>query len=146
LDAAYLRNEISLQQYAARVGCTRQSVDRHIKGHLPDALLAASDIATVADGDSLLSELKKVRERTFSLLDKAENAADTRAYGPPSGYLREIRAQLQLLAELEGRIASQPTINIAVSAEWIELRTVIISALDPYPQAKEAMIHAIRGR
>ena len=67
-------------------------------------------------------------------------------YGPPVAYLREIREQLKLLAELEGRIAAQPTINITVSAEWIELRTVIISALDPYPQAKEAMINAIRGR
>jgi len=146
LDKAFLRKELTLQEYADRVGCHKTSVERHVKGHLPDALLAAKDIATVADGDSLLSELKKVRERTFSLLDKAENAADTRAYGPPSGYLREIRSQLQLLAELEGRIASQPTVNITVSAEWVELRTVIITALDPFPQAKEAMINAICGR
>ena len=144
LDAAYLRNEISLQQYAARVGCTRQSVDRHVKGHLPDALLAASDIAVVACGDSLLSQLQEARNRTLSLLDKAEDAQDTKVYGPPVGYLREIREQLKFIAELEGRIASQPTINLTINAEWIEMRTLIVNALDEFPEAKERVLRAIR--
>jgi hypothetical protein len=46
----------------------------------------------------------------------------------------------------EGMIDDRPQINITVSAEWVELRTVIITALDPFPQAREAMINAIRGR
>ena len=146
LDKAYLRKELTLQEYADRVGCHKTSVERHVKGHLPDALLAAKDIAVVANGDTLLSQLQEARARTLSLLDKAEDAQDTKVYGPPVGYLREIREQLKFIAELEGRIASQPTINLTVSTEWIELRTVIISALDPYPQAKEAVVHAIRGR
>lgn len=147
LDKAYLNNEISLQEYADRVGCkSRSSVERHVKGHLPDALLKASDIAVVANGDILLDQLKEARDRTLSLLNKAEEAENVKAFGPPVSYLREIREQLKLLAELEGRIAAQPTTNITVSAEWVELRTVIITALDPFPQAREAMINAIRGR
>ena len=55
LDKAFLRKELTLQEYADRVGCHKTSVERHVKGHLTDALLAAKDIATVADGDSLLS-------------------------------------------------------------------------------------------
>lgn len=144
LDKAYLNNEISLQDYADKVGCTKTSVDRHVKGHLPGALLKAKDIKDVANGDSLLDDLKKARERTFSLLDKAEAAADTRVYGAPVAYLREIREQLKFMAELEGRLATQPTINIAINAEWIELRTVILHALEPYQQAREAVLHAIR--
>ncbi len=147
LDKAYLNNEISLQEYADRVGCkSRSSVERHVKGHLPDALLKASDIAVVANGDILLDQLKEARDRTLSLLDKAEDAENTKAFGAPVAYLREVREQLKFIAELEGRIAAQPQVNITVSAEWVELRTVIISALDPFPQAKEAMINAIRGR
>ena len=146
LDKAYLRKELTLQEYAGRVGCHKTSVERHVNGHLPDALLAAKDIATVACGDTLLEQLQVARTRTLSLLDKAEDAQDTKVYGPPVGYLREIREQLKFIAELEGRIAAQPQVNITVSAEWVELRTVIITALDPFPQAKEAMIRAIRGR
>jgi hypothetical protein len=146
LDKAYLNNEISLQQYADKVGCAKPSVERHVKGHLPNALLKAKDIEDVANGDSLLDELMKARERTFSLLDKAEAAADTRVYGSPVAYLKEIREQIRLLAELEGKLAGQSQINITLNAEWIELRTVIIRALEPFPEAKEVVVNAIRGR
>ncbi|MCX6677400.1 MAG: hypothetical protein NTU95_05585 [Methanothrix sp.] len=144
LDKAYLNNEISLQEYADKVGCkSRSSVERHVKGHLPGALLKAKDIKDVANGDSLLDDLKKARERTFSLLDKAEAAADTRVYGAPVAYLKEIREQLKFIAELEGKLASQPQINIALNAEWISLRTTIITALGPFPDARRAVIDAL---
>jgi hypothetical protein len=63
LDKAYLDGGISLQQYADKVGCTKTSVERHVKGHLPDALLKAKDIKDVANGDSLLDELQKASSR-----------------------------------------------------------------------------------
>jgi len=145
LDKAYLKKEISLQEYADKVGCkSKSSVERHVTGHLPDALLKAKDIKDVANGDSLLDELKKARERTFSLLDKAEAAADTRVYGAPVAYLKEIREQLKFIAELEGKISSQPQITIINNPEWVELRTVILMALDDFPDAKQRVIDAIR--
>jgi hypothetical protein len=144
LDKAYLNNEISLQQYADKVGCAKPSVERHVKGHLPEALLKAKDIEDVANGDSLLDELCKARDRTYSLLDKAEAAANTKVYGAPVAYLKEIREQLKFIAELEGRISSQPQVTIINQPEWVELRTLIITALEPYPEAREAVVHAIR--
>ncbi|OPY55268.1 MAG: hypothetical protein A4E48_00122 [Methanosaeta sp. PtaU1.Bin060] len=146
LDKYYLKKEISLQQYADKVGCDKRSVERHIKGHLPEALLKATEIEDVANADSLLDQLKDAREKALSLLDKAEAAGNTKVYGPPSAYLKEIREQIKLLAELEGRLASQPQINIINNPQWIELRTLIVTALDPFPQAKEAVVNAIRGR
>ena len=146
LDKAYLRREITLQEYADKVGCHKASVDRHVKGHLPSALLEASDIAVVACGDTLLDQLKEARTRTLSLLDKAENAESVKVYGPPVAYLREIREQLKLLAELEGRIAAQPQVNIMVSAEWVEVRTQILVALDPFPEARQAVTNALHNR
>ena len=143
LDKAYLNNEITLQQYADKVGCTKPSVERHVKGHLPEALLKAKDIADVANGDSLLDELKKAQERAYTLLDKAEEAANTKIYGAPVAYLREIREQLKFIAELEGKLSSQPQITIINHPEWVELRTLIIGALEPYPDARQAVVHAI---
>ncbi len=144
LDKAYLNNEISLQQYADKVGCTKTSVERHVKGHLPDALLKAKEIEAVANGDTLLDELKKARDRTYTLLDKAEAAANTKIYGAPVAYLKEIREQLKFIAELEGRIAAQPTVNILVLPEWLTLREQIVIALRPYPEALEAVRNAIK--
>jgi hypothetical protein len=74
----------------------------------------------------------------------AIEAADTKVYGAPSNYLREIREQVKLWAELEGRLATQPQINILVNPQWVELRTTIIKALEPYPEAREAIVNAIR--
>lgn len=144
-DKALLTGKLSDSEYARLVGCTPPSIGRH-RAHISATLLKAAEIEAVANGDTLLGQLKEARDRTLSLLNKAEEAENVKAFGPPVSYLREIREQLKLLAELEGRIAAQPTINITVSAEWVELRTVIISALDPFPQAREAVVHAIRGR
>ena len=47
------------------------------------------------------------------------------------------------MAELEGKISQQPQVTIINNPEWIELRTVIIQALDDFPEAKKAVVRAI---
>jgi hypothetical protein len=58
--------------------------------------------------------------------------------------LKEFREYVRLMAELSGKLAAQPQITIINHPQWIELRTVIIEALDPYPDAKAAVVRAIR--
>lgn len=91
--------------------------------------------------ESCLDQVKELRLKAKELLDRAETADDLRASGV---FLRELREQLRLWAELEGRLATQPQVNILVNPQWVELRTVIIKALEPYQDAREAVIHAIR--
>lgn len=133
----------SYRDLARRFGLSKDSLARHKEGHIPKELLKSNDIQEIAKADVLLVQLGEIREKTLSLLDKAEQAADTRVYGAPVAYLREVREQIKLLAELEGRLASQPQITIINNPEWIELRTVIIQALDDFPDAKQAVVHAI---
>ncbi len=105
---------------------------------------AAEGMASRLDNAlSFLDQLKEVRSKAASLLDKAEAAADLRAAGV---FIRELREQIKLMAELEGKLATQPQITVINSPEWVELRTIIIQALDQYPEAKEAVVDAIRGR
>ena len=92
---------------------------------------------------TFLDQLQAVRDKAASLLEQAEASDDLRAVGT---FLRELREQIRLWAELEGKISNQPQITIINNPEWVELRTVIITALDPYPQAREAVVNAIRGR
>jgi len=141
-DKALLTGKLSDSEYAKLVGCTPPSIGRH-RAHISATLLKAAEIEAVANGDSLLTQLQEARTRALSLLDKAEDAQDTKVYGPPVGYLREIREQLKFIAELEGRIAAQPQVNIMVSAEWVEVRTQILVALDPYPEARQAVANAL---
>jgi hypothetical protein len=90
---------------------------------------------------SHLDRLKELRNKAATLLDAAEGAGDLKAAGT---FLKELREQIRLMGELEGRLAAQPQINFVVSPEWVELRTKILVALDDFPEAKQAIILAIR--
>ena len=136
----------SYRDLARQFGLSKDALARHKESHIPKELLKSNDIQEIAKADVLLVQLGEIREKTLSLLDKAEQAADTRVYGAPVAYLREAREQIKLIAELEGRLASQPQVTIINNPEWIELRTVIIRALDDFPEAKGAVINAIRNR
>jgi len=92
---------------------------------------------------NFLDQLKEVRNKAATLLELAEEAEDLRAAGT---FLRELREQIRLWAELEKKMdENPPQINFTLSAEWIELRTTILYALDPFPEAKLAIVRAIRG-
>jgi len=133
----------SYRDIARQFGLSKDALARHKESHIPKELLKSNDIQEIAKADVLLVQLGEIREKTLSLLDKAEQAADTRVYGAPVAYLREVREQIKLLAELEGRLASQPQITIINNPAWIELRTVIIQALEPYPEARAAVVDAL---
>lgn len=99
--------------------------------------------ARLENAAGFIGQLKEVRAKAASLLDRAEASQDMRAAGT---FLKELREQIKLMAELEGKLAAQPQITIINNSEWVELRTLIIGALEPYPAAKEAVVHAIRGQ
>jgi len=104
------------------------------------ANVAGSMAARLDNAANHLDRLQEVRREAANLLDRAETANDLRA---ASVFIRELREQIRLWAELEGRLATQPTVNIALNVEWIELRTVIIRALAPFPEARRAVIDAL---
>lgn len=133
----------SIAGIAREFAVSEDALGRHKAGHIPATLEASPSTLEIANADNLLDELRRARQRTYGLLDKAEEAACVKVYGAPVQYLREIREQIRLLAELEGRLASQPQVNILINPEWIELRTLIVKALEPYPQAREAVVRAL---
>lgn len=99
--------------------------------------------ARLENAATFLDQLKEVRCKAASLLDKAEGARDLRAAGT---FLKELRETIRLWAELEGKLQAQPQITVINNPEWVELRTLIVTALDPYPDAKEAVVNAILNR
>jgi hypothetical protein len=96
--------------------------------------------ARLENAAGFLDQLKEVRAKAANLLDKAEKSDDLKAAGV---FLREVREQIKLMAELEGKLASQPQITIINNPEWVELRTSIMNALEPYPEALEALADAL---
>jgi hypothetical protein len=133
---------VSYRGIARESAISEDALYRHkSEGHITASLAKAHEAREVARADSLLEDLKAVRQRTDELLTRAEEAGEVRSW---PGFLREMREQIKLLAELEGRLATQTQVNVLINhPEWVELRTRIVRALAPYPDARRAVINAL---
>lgn len=127
----------------AKAEAVRKAQEEMKKAVVEGVKVLASDCmaARMENATNYLDQIREIRRSAAEFLDKAEQADDLRA---GAVYLRELREQIRLWAELDGKIASQPTVNIMIDPQWIELRTKIVTALEPYPAAKEAVIDAIK--
>ncbi len=142
LDHALVRGE-SMRGIVARYGTVgRMSLQRHRKQHLPELLSKAYAAEEAARADELLTEVRGLQVRTLLMLQEAERAGDLRT---ALAAVREARNNLALLAELRGELDRRPVINIITHPEYIEARTLIVQALEPYPQAKGAVVRALES-
>jgi hypothetical protein len=135
-----LVGDASNRSIASLYDVSEAAVRRHKANHLPAKLVMAEQAAEVAEADNLLDQVRDLQSRTLAILEAAE---ETRQHRTALGAIREARSNLELLAKLLGELDSRPTVNILVSAEWLELRAVIVGALEPYSEARGAVLRAI---
>ncbi|MBI2389496.1 MAG: hypothetical protein HYV09_07860 [Deltaproteobacteria bacterium] len=121
-------------------GLTAASIHRHRHGHLTAAVRHAREAEDVQRGATLLDQVRALHARTLRLLAKAEAEDDA-----PTALraLREARAGLELLAKLLGELDTAPTVTVSLGTEWASLRTAILRALEPFPDARSAVAQAI---
>ncbi len=125
---------------AKRYEASESAVYRHKLEHLPVTLTKAQDAAEVAQADDLLEQVRSLQARALTILGKAEQAGDLRT--ALTG-VREARACLELLAKLSGELQQEGTVNVLVAPEWLTMRHTITMALEPYPQARTAVLEAL---
>ena len=133
---------VAFPALAAKYGVSKDALSRHKAKHLPAKLVMARAAEEVAQADSLLDQVRDLQARAHRILDKAEGAGDLRV---ALGAIREVRGNLELLARLLGELNEQPVVNLNLSPEWLELRAVIVTALEPHPEAKESVLRAIKS-
>ena len=119
-----------------------RAVRRHRSNHLPAKLVMAEKAAEVAQADNLLDQVGDLQRRALAILDMAEEAGELRT---ALSAIREARGNLELLAKLLGELDERPVVNLNVSPEWLELRAVIVTALEPHPEALGAVVGALEG-
>jgi len=103
-------------------------------------LVKAYEVVERDDAEDLAGEVIKVKEDVHRLKEKAENEGDLRT--ALLGCDKALKA-LELQAKIEQLILTAPTFNIHLNTEWIELRTAILRALEPHPEAREAFLKAL---
>ena len=132
---------VSLRNIAKQYSVSAASLHRHKEGHLPAKLVKAREAQEVTKADSLLDQVIELRDKALSILAKAEQAGDLRT---ALQGVREAKGCLELLAKLQGELAQEGTVNITISPQWLSLRTVILQALEPYPEARLKLAAALR--
>ena len=126
---------------ARTYGVGEDAVSRHVaSGHVGQLLALAADAERAARADSLLDRVEGLHSRTLAILAATEQTQDHRV---ALAAIREARGNLELIGEVTKELDRTPTLNLHLNAEWIELRTVIVGALDPHPDARDAVVRAI---
>ncbi len=137
-----LVNGTGLRKIAERFSLSTTAVHRH-KKHLNGTLIKAREVKKITHADSLLEQVKYLQEKSLEILSKAEEIGDYRAC---TSAINEARKCLELLGKLAGELQDGQTVNVIVSPQWVELRTTIIGALEPHPEAKFAVLRALQGK
>jgi hypothetical protein len=130
------------RRIASHHDVTERAVRNHKANHLPETLAKAQEAEEVAEAEELLGQVRDLQERTLAILEAAES---TKQHRTALAAIREARSNLELLAKLLGELEDRPTVNILISPEWLELRAVIVGALEPYSDARGAVLSALEG-
>jgi len=137
-----LINGTPYRNITKRFGMSITSLSRH-NSHLSKTLVKAKDAKESAHADSILEQVKDLQTKALEILSKAEEIGDYRAC---TSAINEARKCLELLGKLAGELRDGQTVNVIVSPQWVSLRTTIIKALEPHPEAKFTVLRALQGK
>lgn len=118
------------------------SMSRHRARHIPEVLTKAQEACEASQGDELLRQVRALQSKTLSTLLRAEREGDLRLVLMA---VREARGNVELLAKLLGELDERPVLNLVLSPEWVSLRGKILIALDPFPEARLALVESLNG-
>jgi len=124
------------------VTLSHTSVQRHADNHMAETLAKSREVAELSDAERLKDELERVKADVHRLT-RAEQEGDIKT--ALMGCDRALKA-LDLQARVAQLIQTVPTVNVLLSSESLELRAVIIAALEPYSEARSAVLRALDSR
>jgi transposase-like protein len=128
---------------ARKHGVSEDAVSRHVKaGHVSQLLALAADAERAAQADNLLDRIEALHRRTLAILEAVEG---TDEHGTALAAIREARRNLELVGEVSRELDRTATVHLALNPEWLELRGVIITALEPHPSARDSVLRALEG-
>src|SRR5688500_7599726 len=119
---------------------SKDALARHKAEHLPTRLVQAQEAENVAQALDVVQQLKAINAATLAVLKEARERHDGDL---ALKAVDRVQRQIELQAKLLGDLDERPQVNIHVSAEWIEIRALLVSTLAPYPAARVAVAAAL---
>jgi hypothetical protein len=128
---------------ASRYGISRSAVQRHARRHVPEKLRRAREGREVAEADALADQVRQLLSAATEVLVRARDTDDQRVM---LAAVREARGTVETLARLTGVVGGGGTtvhVSAAVEVNLTEVRQVVLGALQPFPDAREAVALAL---
>lgn len=151
LNARALKGE-SFTSLAAAFDYNRVTIGRHVRNHLPPSAVTTHRPGRKPAGTPALPEPERglpdanPADRLHVLVARLEGHMDAAA---ASGSIRavtdvsrELRAVVRELAHLD-EAGSGTAVDLATSAEWVAVRTALMQALAPHPEARRDVAAAL---
>jgi hypothetical protein len=127
---------IALQYGSESHPLSKFSMSRHVKKHLPQTMVKAFEERQEARGGELVSLMDESTAKARKIARDAETAGEKRTVLMA---VRELLRIVELQAKLQGSLNEGTTVNVVVSPQWLEVRAVVLDALQPYPEARAAV-------
>lgn len=148
----------SLDNIARRFGVSRDAVHRHCTRHIPEDLKAQylagiplKELAAKAasEGISVLQYLSLIRATLMTEFQLAAAVHDRHATSALAGRLTEV---LRAIGSISGEMASMATtltvngniVNVMNHPQLANLQANLLRSLAPFPEARNAVIEALR--
>ena len=154
---------VAYRRIAAEYGVSDGSLRRHKKnGHIAEqiakaakkkeikqakevqAAILAQEAQEVADAQTILDEVSRLKDRALTILDRAETEGTREACMA----LREVRGIVELLAKVRGELKGDgPTINIIQNPQFVEFKSVVLEVMcDECRERLTRELHRIVGK
>jgi len=149
----------SLDNIARKFNVSRDSIHRHMTKHVPEDLRAEylagvplKELAekAAAEGMSVLQYLSLIRSTLMTEFQLAANVHDRHATSALAGRLNEVLRSIGSISGELGEMAMRSVtingnINIMNNPVLANLQANILRALAPYPDARNAVVAALRA-
>ena len=138
-------SRVKVAPVARHFGLQYDALKRHRDNCLPllndppPQVAAASPEPVPNTIESQAAALFVRAERLLTNAELSGKAIDVR------GAIREMRSTLELIAKLKGQIDQNASVAIYTAPAWLTLQSKIVTALMPYPDARQAVLGALAG-
>ena len=136
---------MSLRACGEKYGIGYVSVKRH-KDHMAERLIQDPAIrrevqemdTSGGSGVDLFAEVHYLMSRLKRIAEGDDDRISISA-------MKELRGNIELLAKLSIQLEKWKNSDVTNSLEWAGLRRTIFTALEPFPEARQAVIQALKG-
>ncbi len=132
--------EVPLRDIAGQHGLSKSAVDRHKAEHLPAHMVRAKEQEDVRSAIDVVKQLKAINAATIAILQEARAS---KQHTVALMAIDRVQRQIELQAKLLGELQQEGSVNITINPQWVTIRAVLFSALQPWPEARAAVAAAL---